>query len=98
MLNPLQIKILIMSTVIFIVMGLFPPWTYTHDNRSMHIEKPAGYGFIMEPPEPEESNYRYGIKVDTSRLAIQWLMLIVLSGSALILTKKRDVIKTHWDE
>ena len=98
MLNSRQIKIVIISTLIFIIMGLFPPWTYTHDNRSMHIENPAGYGFIIEPPESKGDSYRDGIKLDVSRLTIQWLMLIVLSGSALFLTKKRDTKKTHWDE
>ena len=54
-LNDKQRKIVIVGVVLFVLMGLFPPWIYTLDAQSIHREKPAGYAFIAIPPGPEKN-------------------------------------------
>jgi hypothetical protein len=89
--NSKQIKILIIAAAIFVLMGIFPPWIYTFDNRSIHSENPAGYALISEPPDPEEYKVQYGVRLDTSRLIVQWLVLLVATaGATLLVSGKRN--------
>ena len=93
-LNSKQIKILIISAAMFVIMGIFPPWTYTFDHRSTHSEKPAGYALITEPPDPEEYNMQYGVRLDTSRLVVQWLVLLAATaGATLLASGKKNCAK-----
>ena len=50
----------------FVVMGIFPPWTTRYGYT-------RGYGFIFNPPNQ-------AIHLDQSRLAIQWIIITVISG------------------
>lgn len=88
--NPKQIRILIVAGVFFVAMGIFPPWTYTLDAKSIHREKPAGYALIVSPPSPENDAPAFGVRLDISRLLIQWLVLIVATGGLLLLTRAPD--------
>ena len=54
-LNGKQRKIVIVGVVLFVLMGLIPPWTYTLDAQSIHREKPAGYALIISSPGPEKN-------------------------------------------
>jgi hypothetical protein len=83
--NSKQMKIFIVSAAIFVVMGAFPPWIYTFDNRSIHSENPAGYALITEPPDPEEYKVQYGVRLDNSRLIVQWLVLLAATVGAVLL-------------
>ena len=69
-LSPKQIRILVASAVIFIAMGLFPPWTYTLDAESSHREKPAGYTLIIALPAPEARAAAFGVRLEISRLFV----------------------------
>ena len=89
-LNPKQLRILISSGVIFVAMGLFPPWTYTLDAQSIHREKPAGYALIILPPNPEKDAPAFGVRLDVSRLSIQWLILVAATGGLLLLAREPD--------
>ena len=86
-LNAKQLRILIASTIIFIAMGLFPPWTYTLDAQSIHREKPAGYALIIAPPAPEKDAPAFGVRLDVSRLLVQWLVLVAATWVAILLAK-----------
>lgn len=88
--NPKQLRILIAAGVIFIAIGIFPPWTYTLDAQSIHREKPAGYAFIVSPPNPEENAPAFGVQLDIPRLLIQWLVLVAATGGLLLLARKPD--------
>lgn len=96
-LNSKQKTIVIVSMLMFLFMGLYPPWTYTDDHRQMSTEKPAGYALIVEPPEPETSYSSSGVKLDITRLSVQWMMLIVITGCLLFLTKTSKDSISKWD-
>ena len=86
-----QIRILIAAGVIFVGMGLFPPWTYTLDAESIHRERPAGYELIFDPPRPEYLSKDYGgVRLDISRLLIQWIVLSAATGGLILFTNKPD--------
>lgn len=86
--NPLQRKILVAAALLFVAAGACPPWTYTLDAQSFHRERPAGYALIMTPPAPEQNVPAFGVKLDVSRLIVQWLALAALTGGALLLAKR----------
>ena len=59
-LNSKQVKILIGGLIVFVLIGLFPPWIQYVDlggseGSYRKIERPAGYGPIFLPPLPEQS-------------------------------------------
>lgn len=89
-LNDKQRKIVIVGVVLFILMGLFPPWTYTLDAQSIHREKPAGYALIISPPGPEKNAPAFGVKIDISRLIVQWLVLAATTGLGVFMTRTQD--------
>lgn len=39
------------GVTVICLMGLFPPWLQIVDRQTIYIEKPAGYAFILSPPE-----------------------------------------------
>ena len=86
-LNPKQLKVVIASAVIFIAMGLYPPWIYTLDATSIHREKPAGYALIIAPPTPEKNEPVFGVRLDISRLLVQWLVLGAATVGAVLVAK-----------
>lgn len=87
--NKDQRLIIMIGMAIIVCMGLFPPWTYTFKATSIFSEEPAGYSFIASPPARRNTNLRHGIKIDTSRLLIQWVVAIFASGCGILLTTKR---------
>jgi len=82
-------KVVGVGLIVFVLMSLFPPWTYTFDRQSTYSEKPAGYAFILKSPPPERNSYYHGIRIDTTRLFIQWIVLGVIIGGLVILTKEK---------
>lgn len=87
--NKNQRLIIIIGMAIIVFMGLFPPWTYTFKVQSIYSEKPAGYSFIASPPAKNSNDQRQGIKIDMSRLLIQWVVVIAASGCGVLLATKR---------
>jgi len=70
--NKKQRKIIACAVFAFSVATLFPPWIYT---RSHEI---AGYGCIFAPP----SFGRSAVGIDTSRLMLEWVCILVVAGAA----------------
>ena len=89
-LNQKQVRILIGAAVIFVAMGLFPPWTFTLHWASVHREKPAGYALIAWPPKPGRYDPEYGVRLDIRRLFVQWLVLVAATSGLLLLTRETD--------
>lgn len=85
--NRKQQKVMFASVVVFILMGLCPPWTYTLHAQSVSRERPAGYALMFAPPAPEVAAPAYGVRLDVARLVLQWFLLIVATGAALIAVK-----------
>lgn len=88
-LNRTRRIVLILGVVVFVLMGLFPPWTYVFHIQTVHSEKPAGYAFIAEPPMPEHNDAPFGVKIDISRLVVQWLVLSAATSLCIFMTGPR---------
>ncbi len=87
--SPKQIRLIIVSVTVFVLIGLFPPWVYTLDTANMHTEKPAGFALIVKPPTPERDAPAFGVRLDMSRLFVEWLILAASASLGLLLTKRK---------
>jgi hypothetical protein len=76
MLNGKQRKCLWIGIVVFVLMGLFPPWYHAGDTWSQYR-----YGFLCCPPKGwwNDPNRRY--RLDTDRLYVKWVLVVVVTGS-----------------
>jgi len=88
--NPKQKKILIVGIVIVLLIGVVPPWKHTFKSSSTYSEVPAGYSFITSPPPRRAKSFSHGIKIDISRLVIQWIVTIAATTAGVMLTAKKD--------
>ena len=90
-LNSTQRAVLLAGIAVIVLMGVFPPWTYTFKSRATYSEEPAGYSFIASPPSRRGNNLMHGVKIDMPRLVIQWVLAIAASGfGVLVTTKQKD--------
>jgi hypothetical protein len=88
--NKSQKLILTIGAIIAIVMGLIPPWSYTLNFQSASRSKPAGYFAIVSPPQPEQNHPAYGVRLDSNRLVIQWVVIAIAIGVGLALLRKKN--------
>jgi hypothetical protein len=71
----------ILGLLLFVGMGLCPPWVYTFSAPgATTTTKPAGYDLLFDPPEPEWDSPRTGVRIDVSKLAIQWAVLAAFAA------------------
>ncbi len=76
-------KIVLWTGIIVIVaMGIFPPWLYTQA-RYVEVQTNAGHHFLLNPPLPQD-RVGYGIRLDTSRLFVQWVIVAVVTVGLII--------------
>ena len=78
-LNDRQRIIVVGGVILFVLMGLLPPWTQTWSHRSSYNVSPLGYGLIVSPPVLEHSQEFSGVRIDLSRLIVQWLILTAVT-------------------
>jgi len=79
--NAKQLKLLQVGTAVAVLMGMFPPWTKTFHYEQVHSEGPAGYALIIEPPK---ADMLYTVKIDLSRLFVQWIVVAMAVGGGLL--------------
>ena len=87
--NRRQKTVICVSVVLALLMGLFPPWTETvlrTGGIGYGWSKPIGYKLIFAPPESSEAYG--GVKLDTSRLALQFSVLLLCSFGLLLLFRE----------
>ena len=81
---------------ILLAMSLFPPWRIVDESSTIPTERPFGYFFIFAPPTPpvllvdEEKEYYLSMRLDLTRLAVQWITVLFLLSGILYLTHKRE--------
>ncbi|MFA5292052.1 MAG: hypothetical protein WC496_03365 [Phycisphaerae bacterium] len=87
------------GVLIFCLMGLFPPFSFSGDLEGMQyrIAKanllPPMYGFLLSPPTISASNgLTLSANIDFSVLIIQWLILSVITV-ALLYTRNNKKTK-----
>ena len=86
--NKKQKVISVIGVVLIVIMGCIPPWKYIDDSPMGYREIPAGYSLIFAPPEPDGEEY-FGVKLDMSRLAVQWITSLFVMAAALYLTQEK---------
>ena len=95
--NNKQKKILWIGLIIFLLSGIFPPWVQVFDSGTTYNEKDQGYHFIAKPPQvifdsptyPKWYKRQFGMKIDITRLTIQWILIIVLFSGIIISLKHK---------
>lgn len=82
--NKPQTISLSVAAAVLVVNLLFPPWVYTYQRTGIsQLRKPAGYALIFSPPPPLQiAGGSHGVAMDTSRLFVQSLIVLICSGVA----------------
>jgi ribose/xylose/arabinose/galactoside ABC-type transport system permease subunit len=90
--NRKQKCILGLGTACFIVAGLFPPWIETIRVGQIYkrVALPWTGCSILQSPLPTNERFAQftSIEIDTSRLAIIWVVTILLTGFAWWITNE----------
>lgn len=90
-LNAQQRILVVVGVSVMILMGLFPPWTHTFKYKSVDSREPAGYSFILTPPEKKQQSIPFGIELDVTRLSVQWIIVILATGlGVMLISVKKD--------
>ena len=93
--------VLLCGAVAVLLSGLLPPWIYTFSNSGSVSVRIAGYKFLLTPPVPEfqqavpeaQQDPRFGIRLDVSRLAVEWLCIAAAMGAAWLVFVPRGANK-----
>lgn len=74
-LNRRQTRALVTGIFGCIIMGLFPPWEQLFINELGHwYDRPAGFGFILSPPDLLNTPNYLGATLNWTQLFIQWMI------------------------
>jgi hypothetical protein len=80
--NRIQKNILVIGIIVIVLMGIYPPWTFTGYILSTGLATPenAGdYALITKPPG--------NCKIDLGRLGVQWAVVAIATGGLLVIFK-----------
>ena len=76
--------------------GIYPPWNYIYNRPGAgYTTIPAPRAFIFSPPEPNSKSWLIGVALDTSRLAVEWLVVAALGAAGCLLLPRRKAVTTH---
>lgn len=79
-LNRRQIRALITGIFGSMIMGLFPPWEQLFINELGHwYDRPAGFNFILSPPDLFSTPNYLGATLNWTQLFIQWMAAAVVT-------------------
>jgi hypothetical protein len=89
--NRNQKIILMVALVLFVLMGLFPPWL----ESSVNVKQPGPvmthateYAPLFWVPSRWPSpDWRSAYRVDMDRLSIQWTVLLAIAGAGLLIAR-----------
>lgn len=73
---------------IILAMGLFPPWLNTVSFQGTIAKKPAGFSFLFHPPDIISDDEFYGVILDSTRLLVQWFLVILVAGGLILIFKE----------
>ena len=76
LLNRRQTRALVFGALAFVLMGLYPPWERGYVNEVGHwFDRPAGFHWILTPPDIYNVPNYLGATVDWTMLFIQWAVV-----------------------
>jgi hypothetical protein len=67
------------AMTLLILTGLFPPWRTIRSKG----HRPGPYSYIWRPPSDS-------FEVDTTRLGVEWVLIVSISGALLLLFRKKQ--------
>lgn len=73
--------VVLCGALAFVLCGLFPPWLYTVSQDGYAANKSAGFGLLFDAPDPSNRAAGSGIRLDTARLAVEWLCVLAATGA-----------------
>lgn len=85
--NKRQKIIILVGTALICLIGLYPPFTFVVHDPTFGGEVFAGYSFILLPPKPKGQSYLVHVKVDVERLAVQWVLVILVVTGLVVAMK-----------
>jgi hypothetical protein len=97
-LQPKQIKCLLFTALLLLLMGVFPPWIESLHHRYGVTDWPAGYAPIFRPPAPSDPIPLAGVRLDVPRLVLQWVITCIGSGIVLIWLGSRALLPRRPDD
>lgn len=92
-------KIALLAGIFLLVLaGLFPPYTLVTRAYSASHERFLGYYFIGTPPSapastthlPVRRREGFSVRIDTTRLFIQWGIILFLTAGAVLVLKRAN--------
>jgi hypothetical protein len=93
--NKNQKKVIMAGLVVIVLMGLFPPWVHTVHVKEIKIDRAGSYGFLFSPPVPAHKTLPlenfWGVRLDVSRLLIQWILVVMIVCGLVVFLKKDNV-------
>lgn len=88
--NTMKTKILIAALGAFFLTCLFPPWLNVLDiPYHAHQRTPAGYAFILFPPDSKSGPW--SVEIDLKTLFVEWVALAAITGTIWLF-----VVKSSW--
>lgn len=76
------------TTVILVLMLLFPPFYKSHTHSVSVVPESMGYHFIFTPPSPEDT-FLVRSRIDFAVLFTQYLFITTIGGILYIAFKKK---------
>jgi len=88
--NRKQLVALWIGIALFVLVGLFPPWTEFEPRWGELMERQRGHVFLFPPPAPEFGP-RARVSVNREILLISWALISVVTfGAVLTLADKKQ--------
>lgn len=89
--NVKQKRCLWVGVFFFVLAGLVPPWIGRVDiPYRAHFERPLGYSFIINPPNPGGLEKEVSIQLDLRRLSVEWLIVAMVTGAGIATMSGRN--------
>jgi len=86
--NKRQVVALWVGIGLMVLMGVVPPWVEIVrgpiQGGGNYMEFPCGYYLLVAPPKPQNC---ISYKVDTTRLVIQFVLVALVMGGAILTLK-----------
>jgi hypothetical protein len=85
--------IVLLGLVAILAAGIFPPWTQTLALPGRVVQYGNAYGWLTSPPYPAAGWPRevWDVKIDATRLGVEWILVCVAVGALLWIFRRRDV-------
>ena len=97
--NKMQKIVFLIGILVFVLMGLYPPWIYRIDSLNIHQDTDFGYHFITNAPRKSAPPYAGSSIINIRRLCVQWSLVAVVTCGLVVtlkdIKKEKETGKTR---